>query len=301
MAIIVLPAIFSMVVKCLSLRMFPPRITIGLSILCICLNFGLMGIQISTLNQSCLFGGSIDSDPFNSFPTILVAGIIVYFLFLPVFATVQFVQRFAKWRRNMFIISILTQIAAIIVTVGFISLIELGVRRAQPFLVGGSEDTWGFGQILVISVLILPTVERLEYGFSRSKEDPSKSKLGYWRDVQLERIRKGSCPDVRILMTKSSIDDYKVQRARSGSWGRRTRRRYGYRVISHALLSMCSLVSSPSCKYDSPKRLMPFPSRLSPMIALLMSHESSIPFSTSSQSNISFARVSKACTNFSAT
>ena len=202
-AIIMLPAIFSMIVKCLSLQTFPPRITIGLSILCICLNVGLMGIQISTLNQSCFFGGSIDSDPFNLFPTILVAGIIVYFLFLPVFAAVQFVQRFAKWRRYMFIISILAQIAAIIATVGFISLIELGVRRVQPFLVGGSEDTWGFGQILAISVLILPTVERLEYGFSRSKEDPSKSKLRYWRDVQLERIRKGNCPDVRTLMTQS--------------------------------------------------------------------------------------------------
>jgi hypothetical protein len=63
----------------------------------------------------------------------------------------------------MFVISVLMQIAAILATVGFISFIELGVQRAQPFLVGGSEDTWGFGQILAMLVLILPTVERLEW------------------------------------------------------------------------------------------------------------------------------------------
>jgi len=98
-------------------------------------------------------------------------------------------------------ISMLMQIAAIMATIGIISFIELGVQSAQPFLVGGSEDTWGFGQILAISVLILPTVERLEYGFSRSKEDESKSKLRYWRDLQCERIRKGNYPDMSILMT----------------------------------------------------------------------------------------------------
>ena len=87
------------------------------------------------------------------------------------------------------------QIAAILATVGFISFIELEVQSAQPFLVGGSEDTWGFGQILAMLVLILPTVERLEYGFDPSEEDESKSKLRYWRDVQCERIWKGKDPD----------------------------------------------------------------------------------------------------------
>jgi len=190
-----------MAVKCLCLRTLPPRITIGVSILCICLNLGLMGIQFAKLGQSCFFGGIIDSDPIDSLPMTLIASLIVYFLFLPVFAAVQLVARLAKWRRYMFVISVLMQIAAIISTVGLISFIELGVQSVQSFLVGGSEDTWGFGQILAISVLILPTVERLEYGFSRSKEDESKSKLRYWRDLQWERIRKCNYPDKSILMT----------------------------------------------------------------------------------------------------
>ena len=101
-------------------------------------------------------------------------------------------------------LSMLAQIAAIIMTVGFISFIELGVRSAQQFLEGGSEDTWGFGQILAIAVLILPTVERLKYGFSRSTEDESKTKLRYWRDTQLDRILKRKYPDKLSLIHSCS-------------------------------------------------------------------------------------------------
>ena len=229
--IIMLPAIFSMVVKCLRLRTVPPRITIAVSVLCVCLNVGLLGIQIANLGQSCLFGGKIETDPINSFPTILIASAIVYFLFLPVFAAVQLIERFEKGRKYMFVVSVLMQIAAILVTVGFISFIELGVQSAQPFLVGGSEDTWGFGQILAMSVLILPTVERLEYGFSRSEEDESKSKLRYWRDVQCERILKGENPDWPDSNdVKWSIQDEKLQGSRSGSWARWIARKSGYSV-----------------------------------------------------------------------
>jgi len=206
-AVVMLPAIFSMIVKCLYLQTSPLRITIGASIVCICLNIGLLGIQIARLNQSCFFGGIVASDPIAFFPTILTAGIVSYFLFLPVCATVQLVKRFAEWRtkwpKTMFTISILAQIAAILSTVGFISFIELDVRSAQPFLVGGSENTWGFGQILAITVLILPTVELLEDGFSQSEEHASKRKLRYWIDMQSERIRKGNYPDACILMMQS--------------------------------------------------------------------------------------------------
>jgi uncharacterized membrane protein len=179
-----------------------------------------MGIQIANLSQSCLFGGKIEADPINSFPTILIASAIVYFLFLPVFAAVQLIERFKNGRKYMFVISLLMQIAAIMATVGFISFIELGVQSAQPFLVGGSEDTWGFGQILAMLVLILPTVERLEYGFSWSEEDKSKRNLRYWRDVQCERMWKGKdsdWPDSNDV--KWSIEDEKLQGSRSGIWG----------------------------------------------------------------------------------
>jgi len=131
----------------------------------------------------------------------------------------------------MFVVSVLMQIAAIMVTVGFISFIELGVQSAQPFLVGGSEDTWGFGQILAMSVLILPTVERLEYGFSRSEEDGSKSKLRYWRDVQWERIRKGKDPIwLDSNDVKWSTEDENLQGSRSGTWGQWIPRKSGYRA-----------------------------------------------------------------------
>ena len=209
------------------------------------------------LNKSCFFGGIVDSDPIDLFPTILTAGIAIYFLFLPVCESVQLVERFADWRRYIFIISIVAQIAAIMSTAGFISFIELGVRSAQPFLVGGSENTWGFGQILAIAVLILPTVERLEYGFSRSKDDESKSKLKYWIDMQSERIQKSNYPGVPYSNdAKCSVNSEKFHVPRSLNCSHWTRQRSGYNVSSRELSNSCSLVSVPSFRYHFPKNVL---------------------------------------------
>jgi hypothetical protein len=57
----------------------------------------------------------------------------------------------------------------------------LGVQRAQPYLIGGSGDTWGFGQILALSLLVIPTVEKIKYAFKKAKEEPSFANLDIGR------------------------------------------------------------------------------------------------------------------------
>ena len=204
-AFIMIPAICSMVVKCIHIRKCPQNLTIASSILCICFNFALAGTVISHLSDYCIFNGVVASDPISSFPTILIGGAVAYFVTLPLFALVQYFPRFKNLRKYLPVVCVFCQVAAIFGSVGFIIFIELLVREVQPYLQGGSENTWGFGQVLSLVLLVLPTVDIIQQCLEKSKDNPPYTKLENWKITQIDplwmKIRNGSRrPDIVLTI-----------------------------------------------------------------------------------------------------
>ncbi len=205
-AIIMLPAIGSMIVKCMRIRKWPPILTICASMVCTCLNVGLLSLVFSILHQHCLFDGKVDTNPVGSFPNILFAGVVILFIIFFVLAVVQYVRIFERWRKYVFIVGIIGQIGGILSSIGFILFIELLVQEAQQYLIGGSEDKWGFGQILALSLLVIPTVERIKYAYEKAEEDHSLTNFQYWRRDSLNHLRnwykRGMYSFLRLLIWK---------------------------------------------------------------------------------------------------
>ena len=181
-----LPAIGSMIVKNMFIRKLPPILTICVTTICFVLNVGLLGLIISRFHHHCMFDMKVDTDPISSFPTLLSSGLIIYFLLIPILAIIQFWKRLEKWREYVVVIGLIGQIGAILMSIGLIFFIELLVQQAQPYLVGGSEDIWGFGQVLALSLLVIPTVERMKYAGEEAEEDGSLTNLEYWRIYTFE-------------------------------------------------------------------------------------------------------------------
>lgn len=66
-------------------------------------------------------------------------------------------------------LAVVCQLAALAATGGLIYYVEKNVLFAQGFLVGGTENSWAFGQILAMISVIVPVMEMLQHGASYSK------------------------------------------------------------------------------------------------------------------------------------
>jgi hypothetical protein len=82
----------------------------------------------------------------------------------------------------------LCHIATLTATIGLIGFIEWNVTFAEPYLQGGSEDAWGFGQIFALVALVVPLLELVEHALSRSNMDgtiPARKRWRYWIDESI--------------------------------------------------------------------------------------------------------------------
>jgi hypothetical protein len=187
-AIIMVPAILSLVAKVFWVReqtpvaerkdKMPPITTMVVATVCFALNMGLLGIEASKDMQKCSFDGIYKFD-WAHLPHEILAAIGIYFLGLAIYfphvcGIYPLPPIFVR------LIGIICQLASVVGTCGLIDFIETGVQNAQPYLQGGNEDNWGFGQILAFLLLVLPAMDQLNYMFSRSKIDPSKTKCKMW-------------------------------------------------------------------------------------------------------------------------
>ena len=185
-AIIMVPAILSLVAKVfwvrerspVAERRWPPVTTIIVATICFALNMGLLGIEGSKDMEKCSFDGVYKFD-WAHLPREILAAIGIYFLGLLIYAP-HVLGIYPLPAMFVRVIGIICQSASVVGTCGLIDFIETGVQNAQPYLVGGNEDNWGFGQILAFLLLVLPAMDQLNYMFSPSKQDRTKSNCRVW-------------------------------------------------------------------------------------------------------------------------
>jgi hypothetical protein len=165
-----------------------PWNTIFLCSVCFSLIFGVMGSILSLGDSRCSFDGNHLMGP-SDLPLIVWLGLGIYFLG---WLTLMFLslRKFRnKTRRIREIVEPVCQLAVLAGTAGLIYYVEYNVRFAQGFLQGGSEDSWGFGQILAMISLIVPIMEMVKYGVSELRGDWRKSRFKVWIETGGRRLK----------------------------------------------------------------------------------------------------------------
>ena len=152
-----------------------PWNTIFLCCICFGLIFSLLGCTMAVEHNRCSFDGKYLMGP-SELPLIVWVGLGIYivgWLMFMVLSRRRYREQSLRFRR---ILAIVCQVAVLAATAGLIFFVEFNVQFAQGFLVGGSEDSWGFGQILAMIMLIVPVMEMVQHGFSHSEGNDGKTR-----------------------------------------------------------------------------------------------------------------------------
>ena len=155
-----------------------------LCIICVSLIMGLIVLTEKNAHRRCSFDGYRVMGP-TDLPIVVWIGAGVYatslILFICLFVSL------GRYRFESYYPFLVGpgHIGAIAAEIGLIYYVEINVRFAQHFLVGGSEDDWGFGQIFAIASLVIPVVEMTEHVLSPSMDDPKRSRLVHWLRIHI--------------------------------------------------------------------------------------------------------------------
>lgn len=149
-----------------------PWSTVVLSCICIGLIFGLM-FSVLALKDRCSFNGTYLMGP-SSLPIIVWLGLGICVVGWLSFLALSLLPSYRSQPWSLHaqeILVVMCQISVLMATGGLIYYAEYNVQFAQQYLVDGSEDSWGFGQILSLVSLIVPVMEVLQDGISHARGD----------------------------------------------------------------------------------------------------------------------------------
>jgi hypothetical protein len=161
-----------------------PWSTICTASLGFCIIFAMMGMAGLNPNR-CSFDGHYMMGPQTLNPVVWIA-LVAFCLSWPTLLVLSLNKRFRQSRTKWTpVILTICHLSAVAASVGLIYFIEWNVEFAKAYLQGGSENAWGFGQILAVVTLMIPLLELTQHTFSRSEWDLRERKrrrFKYWLD-----------------------------------------------------------------------------------------------------------------------